>query len=159
MGFTIITVLLGELDSFSPSVAIVLFSEDAAVCSTTIFVFIYAGEGMCGLEYGVSLADSFALDLLPVELVLGGGGGGAPLVDVLGGQGGGSAWVVGGCFTGLPTSVLGYDGSRPSGAFNKFGFVAAGGGFVEPELVLLWLFSNSGGSDAQESGLLPSELE
>ena len=114
---------------------------------------------MCGLEYGGSLAASFVFDLLPVELVLGGGGGGAPLVEVLGGQGGGSGLTVGGCFTGLPTSVLGYEGNRPKGALSKFGFVAAGGGFVEPELVLLWLFSSSGGSDAQESGLLPSELE
>jgi len=49
--------------------------------------------------------------------------------------------AAGGCLTGLPTSVLGYEGNRPNGAFSKFGFVAAGGGFVEPELVLLWLFS------------------
>ena len=97
--------------------------------------------------------------MLPVELVRGGGGGGAPFAEVLGGHGGGSALAAGGCFTGLPTSVLGYEGNLPNGAFSKFGFVAAGRGLVEPELVLLWLFSCSGGSDAQESGLLPSELE
>ena len=61
--------------------------------------------------------------------------------------------------TGLPTSVLGYDGSRPSGAFRRLG----GGpeGTVEAvELVLLWLFScsTSGGSLARESGLLPPSL-
>ena len=83
----------------------------------------------------------FDFDLLPVELVRGGGGGGAPFVEVLGGHGGGSGLAAGGCLTGLPTSVLGYEGNRPNGAFSKLGFVAAGGGFVEPELVLLWLFS------------------
>ena len=84
------------------------------------------------------------LDLLLFEeLVLGGGGGGAPLEFARGGQGGGS---VEGCLTGLPTSVLGYEGRRPSGAFNKLVLLICGGGggtAEQVELVLLTLFSLS----------------
>ena len=49
----------------------------------------------------------------------------------------------GACLTGLPTSVLGYEGSLPSGAFNRLGLVGGGGGGTaeQVELVLLWLFS------------------